>query len=334
MDKRRFIQAGFTAGFAGMTPGWFAQRALAQVAGGFPNKPVRMVVPYTTGQSADIFGRMVSLELAKVWKQQVFVDNKGGGASIPGMVAGRNAPPDGYTVTVGGSGPLGINPGLYGAKLPYNPVTDFIPVHGLFLSPLVVLANPRSGIDTFGQLVAKAKANPGNEKWGVAGLGTSPHLAAELIRVKTNTSITAVPYRGSGPMMNDLLGGQVMLGVDTISAAIPFVKSGQLKALAVTSAKRLPQLPDVPTIAEIVQSSFEAVGWAGFLLPAGTPVPIVAQMEKDIHQVMSDPALQDSMTQRGALPDLRGSAEFGTFLKAEVTKWTELIVANNIKVDS
>ncbi len=331
MDKRRFIQVGLAAG---MAPCWLEKLVFAQGTGGFPNKPVRVVVPYITGQSADIFGRMVSLELAKVWRQQVFVDNKGGGASIPGMLAGRNAAPDGYTLTVGGSGPLGINPGLYGNKLPYNSVTDFIPVHGLFLSPLAVLANPKSGIDSFQQLVARAKANPGNEKWGVAGLGTSPHLAAELIRVKTNISITAVPYRGSGPMMNDLLGGQVVLGVDTVSAAISFVKSGQIKALAVTSARRLPQLPDVPTIAEIVQSPFEAVGWAGFLLPARTPAPIVAQMEKDIHEVMNDVTLQNNMTQRGALPDVRGSAEFGAFLKAEVIKWTELIVANNIKVDS
>ncbi|EJL72302.1 hypothetical protein PMI12_04046 [Variovorax sp. CF313] len=327
MKRRTMLQACAAAAWPSVHS--FAAQAKAP----FPSKPVRIVVPYTTGQSADLFGRMVAVELGKLWPQQVFIDNKGGGASIPGMLAGRNAAPDGYTVTVGGSGPMAINPGLYGKKLPYDPVTDFIPVHGLFLSPLIVLAHPGSGIDSFQQLLATARRKPGAEKWGVAGLGTSPHLAGELIKAKARIDVIAVPYRGSGPMLSDLLGGQITLGVDTVSAAISYVRGGQLKALAVTSAQRVPQLPDVPTVAEAGYPGFDAVGWAGFLLPANTPKAVVVAMEQGIHRVMSDPALQDAMTQRGALPDLRGGAAFGDFIKAEVPMWTELIVANGIKVD-
>ncbi|MES2532974.1 MAG: tripartite tricarboxylate transporter substrate binding protein [Pseudomonadota bacterium] len=328
MQRRTLLRAGVASAVplsAGLS---------SAAEAGFPSKPVRMLVPYTTGQSADLFARMVSAELGKVWPQQVFIDNKGGGASIPGMLAGRNAPADGYTVTVGGSGPLGINPGLYGAKLPYDSITDFIPVHGLFLSPLIVVANPASGIDSFQKLIDAARRAPGQQKWGVAGLGTSPHLAGELIKARLGLDIVAVPYRGSGPMMNDLLGGQVAMGVDTVSAAFGYIKSGQLKPLAVTSARRVPQLPDVPTVAEHGKPDLEAVGWAGFLVPASTPPAVVAVLERDIHRVIADRAMQDAFTQRGALPDLRGSAEWGAFVKAEVPKWTELIVANNIKVDS
>ncbi|WP_398491899.1 Bug family tripartite tricarboxylate transporter substrate binding protein [Variovorax sp.] len=327
MKRRTLLQAGAAAAWP------LVHAGAARAEAGYPSKPVRILVPYTTGQSADLFGRMVAIELGKLWPQQVFIDNKGGGASIPGMLAGRNAAPDGYTLTVGGSGPMAINPGLYGKKLPYDPLADFIPVHGLFLSPLVVLANPAAGIDSFRQLVESAKRKPGTEKWGVAGLGTSPHLAGELIKAKAQIDVVAVPYRGSGVMLSDLLGGQVTLGVDTVSAAISYVRSGQLKALAVTSAKRVPQLPDVPTVAESGFPGVEAVGWAGFLLPLHTPPAVVSAAEQGIHRVMSDPAIQEAMTQRGALPDLRGGGAFGAFVKAEVPKWTELIVANGIKVD-
>ena len=299
----------------------------------YPSKPVRMVVPYATGQSADIFGRMVALQLGEIWPRATVVDNRGGGAGIPGMLAGRDAEPDGHTFVLGGSGTMAINPGLYGDKLPYDPIKDFTAVHGLFLAPLIVLAHPDSGIETFQQLIERAKVKPGAEQWGVAGLGTSPYLAGEMIKSAAGVNITAVPYRGSGHMLNDLLGGQIKLGVDTVSASINYVTEGRLRALAVTSRERLPQLPDTPTVAELGYPDFEAVGWAGFFVPAKTSADHAAAIEAALRKAMSTKAMQDGITQRGALVDMRGGKEFGAFVNAELDKWGAIIAANEIKVN-
>ncbi len=325
--KRRILLGAMAA----LGPSLSLRRAQAE--DDFPNKAVRMIIPYSTGQSADIFGRFIAAELGKSWPHQVFVDNHAGGASIPGMMVGKQSAPDGYTLILGGSGPLGINPGLYGSKLPYDPIKDFVPVHGLFMAPLIVVAKAGAGIDSFRQLVELARKDPQSQRWGVAGLGTSPHLAGELIKAKVGIQVAAIPYRGSGPMLTDLIGGQITLGMDTVSAAYEYIKQGQLLGLAVTSIQRVPQLPDVPTVAEFGYPGFQAAGWAAFVAPAGTPAPIVAKLEQGIHKAVTSPAYRDYAVQRGALDDPRGAAEIGAFMKAEVPKWTELIVANGIRLD-
>ena len=298
----------------------------------YPNRTVRMVVPFPAGQATDIIARMLAERLTTVWGQSVIVDNRGGGGGVPGMIAGRDAPADGYTITLGSSGTIGVNPVLY-PKLPYDPFRDFAMVSGMTIVPLLLVAHPTFQFGTVKELVDAAKKAPGTINWAFPGTGTAQHLTGELFRSRAGIDLVGVPYKGSGPAMTDLLGGQVKLMVDSVASALPHIKAGKLKPIAMTSATRVSLLPEVPTVAELGFAGFEGVGWAGLVVPIATPRDIVEKIGADARRVLQEPAMQARIMERGAIADPRNSAEFAAFVKAENIKWGEIIKQAKIQVE-
>ena len=307
----------------------FAPLVLAQ---SFPSRPVRLMVPFPPGQATDIVSRMVAERLTTVWGQAVVVENRAGGGGVPGMLAGRDAPADGYTITLGTSGTIGVNPGIY-TKLAYDPVKEFAMVGGMFTVPLMLVAHPTLPYNNLKELVDAAKKAPGTINWAYPGTGTSQHLTGELFKSLAAVDLTGIPYKGSGPAMTDLLGAQVKLMMDSLASALPHIKAGKIKAIAMTTAQRVPQLPDVPTVAESGFPGFEGVGWGGLVVPIATPKDIVEKISVDVRRILLDPAMQARITERGAIADPRTSAEFTAFARAEVVKWAAIAKQSKIQVE-
>ena len=298
----------------------------------YPAKPVRVIVPFPPGQAADIFARMLADRLSQTWGQQVVVENRGGGGGVPGVMAGKEAAPDGYTWLVGTSGTLGVNPSVY-AKIPYDPLKDFAPASNIFIVPLVVVAHPGFAPNTVQELVAAAKKAPGTINFASAGPGTAQHMTGELFKSRAGIDLVHVPYKGSGPGMTDLLGGQVPLMVDSLASALPHIKSGKIKIIAVTTAQRAPQLPNVPTIAESGYPGFEGAGWSGIVLPAGTPRELVERISADIQKALGEAQLRDRIIDRGGIPDPRTPQGYADFIRAEIEKWAQVARTANVRLD-
>lgn len=326
MMQRRIAVAVLSLAFAA------APAAQAQVQSGYPSKPVKLVVPYPAGQGADIFGRMVAERLSQKWGHQVVVDNKGGGGGVPGTVSVKMSPADGYTLMVGGSQNITVNPNLY-AKMAYEPMKDFIAVSGLYVAPLVWMVHPSSGITSLAQLVEMAKKEPGKLSYASAGTGTSQHMTAELFMHTASIQMAHVAYRGSGPAMTDLLGGQVLIMMDGLASALPHIISGKLRALAVTTPQRVPQLPDLPTIAEQGFAGFSGVGWAGLFVPANTPQEIVEKISIDLRAVLNEPEMRKRIVDRGAIPAPSTPQQTADFIRADTAKWGEVARTANVKVE-
>ena len=320
--RRRALAA---AGAAGVL---LAAPALAQAP--WPNKTVRFVVPFPPGQAADIFARMMAEKLTDVWKQQVIVENKAGGSGIPATEYGKAAAPDGYTLMVVSSGTFGVNPSLF-PDLPYKPLVDFLPISNIFLVPLVIVANPRFPANSLGELIELARKEPGKLSYASAGPGTSQHLSMELFKLRAKLDIVHVPYKGSGPAMADLLGGHVMLMMDSTAAALSHIKDGRIKALAVTTAKPAPSpLDKIPTIAQTLPG-FDAAGWSGLAAPARTPLEIVAKVNRDMQTLLNDPAVIRLIEQRAAVPAPGSPIQFAEFIKKEIDTWGEVVRATGTK---
>jgi tripartite-type tricarboxylate transporter receptor subunit TctC len=320
--RRRFAFA--LAALLAAAPAW------TQIA--YPGKPVRLVVPFPPGQASDIFGRMTAERLSALWGQPIVVENRAGGGGVPGVMAVKEATPDGYTLLMGSSGTLGVNPGLY-AKLPYDPLRDFAPASNVFLAPQVLVANPAFAPKTIQELVAAAKKEPGRINYASAGPGTAQHMVAELFKLRAGVDLVHVPYKGSGPAMTDVIGGQVPIMLDAVASALPHIRSGKVRPIAVTAAARVPQLPDVPTIAESGYPGFEGVGWSGIQLPAGTPREIVERVSADIQKVLADPQFRERIVERGAIPDPRTPQAYTEFIRVEIEKWKDVAKAANVKLD-
>jgi tripartite-type tricarboxylate transporter receptor subunit TctC len=245
------------------------------------------------------------------------------------MLAGKDAAPDGYTITFASSTTTAVNEAIY-PKLPYNMQRDFVAVGGIFTQPWLILANPAAPYNNLKELVDAAKQAPGKLTWGFGA--NALELAAELFKQRAQIDISGVSYKGSGPAMNDLLGGHILLAVDTMASSLPHIQAGKLKAIASLSTERAPQLPDVPTIAEQGYPGFVGVGWAGLFMPKGTPAAIVKKVSDDVQAIMKEPAMQQALVQRGSTPDLRSSQEWADFVVAETVKWTNVIKQGNIKI--
>ena len=301
----------------------------AQSATPYPTKTVRLIVPFPAGQATDIIARLLADRLTQKWGQAVFVDNRGGGASIPGMLAGKEAAADGYTITFASSTTTAVNEAIY-PKLPYNMQRDFVAVGGIFTQPWLILANPTAPYNNLKELVDAAKQSPGKLTWGFGA--NALELAAELFKQRAQIDISGVSYKGSGPAMNDLLGGHILLAVDTMASSLPHIQTGKLKAIASLSSERAPQLPDVPTIAEQGYPGFVGVGWAGLFMPKGTPAAIIKKVSDDVQAIMKEPAMQQALVQRGSTPDLRSLQEWSEFVKTETAKWADVIKQGNIKI--
>jgi len=305
--------------------------ARAQAA--WPARPLRMIVPFPPGQATDIMARLLAEGLAARLGQGVVVDNRGGGASVPGMEASAHAAPDGLTIGMASSGPLAINPSVM-PKLPYDVVRNFAPVALVFTTPLVAVAHPSLEFADLAALVARARAAPGSIDYASGGPGSSLHMAAEAFAQRAGIRLQHIPYRGSAPAMADLIAGNVKLMFDSLAAALPHIRAGRVRALGVTSAARMPQAPEVPTVAEAAGlPGFEAIGWAGVIAPAGTPAPVVARLAEEVLALLRTPAVAARIDALGASPAPLPPAEFAGFIAAELAKWRAVAEAGNVRLE-
>jgi len=298
----------------------------------FPARPVTLVVPFPPGGGTDTGARIMAEQLGKRWGQSVIVDNRGGAAGQIGADFVSKARPDGYTLLFGNIGTQSINPSLY-RKLSYDPDKAFAPVSLVAELPLALMVNPSVPAKTPAELIALAKAEPGQLSYSTSGAGSAPHLAGELFKDRAQVSILHVPYRGGGPAIADLLAGQVQISFLTVLEASGHIKAGRLRALAVTSDKRVAALPDVPTLAESGLPGFNAISWIGILAPAGTPPDLVERIAADVRAVLSDEAVKARFAALGGVPHAMSPQEFKKLIADDRARYGELIRSHNISVD-
>lgn len=298
----------------------------------YPSKPVRFVVPFAPGGTTDVLARLVGERLSASLGQQFVVDNKPGAGGNVGTAQVAKAEPDGYTLLMGTVGTHAINASIY-PSLPYDPVQDFAPVTLVATVPNVLVVNPEVPANSVAELIALAKEKPGELNFASSGNGSSIHLSGELFKAMTGVDIVHVPYKGSGPAVIDLLGGQVQMMFDNLPSSAPQIKAGKLRPLGVTSKERSPTLPDVPTIAEAGVPGYEALSWFGVLVPAGTPEAIVAKLRDEIAEALADPAMRERFAELGAVPVGDTPAEFADFISAETAKWAKVVAEAGIKLE-
>jgi tripartite-type tricarboxylate transporter receptor subunit TctC len=290
----------------------------------YPSRPLRAIVPNAPGGGSDISARIVAAALSEALGQQVVVDNRAGAGGTLGVSIAARAQPDGYTVLMGNISTHGINVAVL-KNLPYDPVKDFAPVSMLGTTPNVLVVHPSVPAKTFKDFIAYAKANPGKIRYGSSGVGGSPHLAMELLKSLTGTDMLHVPYKGSGPVTIDLLSGQIDTTSASVTSQLPYLKAGKLRALAVTSAKRTAQLPDVPTVIESGVPGYEVTIWYGLFVPAAVPQPIIGRLHAELVKVLDTPTLKQRMANAGIDAVSSTPAELGAFVKAEIAKWTKVV---------
>jgi tripartite-type tricarboxylate transporter receptor subunit TctC len=325
--QRRHLLA--SAG-ASLWPGTlFAQAA-------WPNKPVRIVVPFAPAGTTDILARALAPELSKAFVQTFIIDNKPGAGGNLGADAIAKSPPDGYNLLMGTVGTHAINAALY-PKMPFDPVKDFAPIVLVAGVPNVLVMNSAKAeaykINSVADLIRYAKANPGKLNMASSGNGTSIHLSGELFKSMTGTYMLHFPYRGSGPALLDLMGGTMDVMFDNLPSSLPQIKAGKLKALAVTSAQRSAALPELPTIAEAGPvKGFDASSWFGLLAPAGTPAEIVNRIQQETAKAFESPSFKERLLSQGAIPGGQPPAEFVKFIAAETKKWAQVVKVSGAKV--
>jgi tripartite-type tricarboxylate transporter receptor subunit TctC len=287
----------------------------------FPSRPLRLIVPFPPGGSTDILARALAQKLGEDLGQPVVIDNRGGAGGTIGAEAASKAAPDGHTIMMGHLGTLAVAPGIY-RKLGYDPVKSFAPVALMALVPSVLVVNPAVlDVKSAAELIAVARANPGKLTYGSGGLGSSSHLTTEYFKLATGTDILHVPYKGIGPMLTDLVSGQISMGLNGAPAVMPHVNAGRLRALAVSSAKRLEALPQLPTLAEAGVPGFEASGWYGIVAPAGTPRAAVERLNAEVRKIVATPELKARLDNEGATAAAGTPEEFGAFIVSEIDRW-------------
>jgi len=305
--------------------------ATAALAQGYPTKPVKVIVPYPPGGPTDIVARSVAQKLSEQMGQQFVVDNRGGAGGNIGAEAVKNSPADGYTLLVATTAHA-INKTLF-PKLNYDLTKDFVPVSQLTAGPLVIVANPKFPPNNVKELIATAKAKPGEVNFASSGPGQSTHLAAELFSSMAGVKMTHVPYKGSAPALTDTMGGQTAIFFDTMLSAMPHVRGGKLKALAVTSAKRSPAAPDIPTVAESGLPGYEAIAWNGLLAPAGTPKEVVAKLNAELKKALELPEIKERFAAQGFAAAYSTPEAYAAFINTEVDKWARVVKVSGATVD-
>jgi tripartite-type tricarboxylate transporter receptor subunit TctC len=304
----------------------------AAFAQAYPTKPVRIIVPFPPGGGNDVIARIIGQKLTERWGQQVIIDNRAGANGIVGLQLLMQSPPDGYTLAVAAAGPIAVNPSLY-EKLPYDSVRDFAPITNMTNFPLLLVIHPSMPVKNVRELIALAKAQPGKINYASPGSGNSGHLAGELFNNLAVTKIVHIPYKGNGPAITGLLSGQAQLLFSSIPSVLPFVEAKKLNAIAVGSAKRIPSLPAIPTIAESGLPKYEAYSWVGIVAPAKTPRDIVAKVNHDIVDILKVKQVGEQLVQQGALPVGDSPDEFAAYIKTEIQKWGAIVKSANIKAD-
>lgn len=307
----------------------FASLAAAQA---WPSKPIKYIVPFAPGGTTDILARTIGDKLSVVLGQPVVIENKPGAGGGVGAEATAKAAPDGYTIMGGTISTHAINASLY-SNLPYDPVRDFVPITLIARVPNMLVINPAIPAKDVKELIALMKARPGTFTFASSGNGTSQHLSGELFKSMAGVEMQHIPYKGSPPALQDVMGGQVSMTFDNITTAWPLTKGGKLRALAVTTAKRSPIAPDVPTLAEAGLVGYEIGSWQGVFAPAGTPSAIVRRLNAEIVKIINAPDVQEKLLGLGAEPVANTSEEFATMVKAEVVKWGDVVRKSGAKVD-
>ncbi len=305
--------------------------------GAWPNRPVKIVVPFAPGGTTDILARAIAPDLAKAFGQPFVIENKAGAGGNLGAEQVAKAPGDGHTLLMGTVGTHGINRALY-ARLPYDPFKDFVPITLVAGVPNVMVINAdlaaSQRINTVRDFIAYVKANPGQLNMASSGNGTSIHLAGELFKTMTGTNLTHVPFAGSGPALLSLAGGNVQVMFDNLPSAMQLIKAGKIKALGVTSAVRSAALPDLPTVEEAGGlKGFEASSWFGLLAPAGTPPDVAQRIQQEVARSLASPAMKERLTTLGAIPSGNTPAQFAALIEAEHRKWAEVVKASGARVD-
>jgi len=313
--------------FVSFVSGLYIRDANAQA---YPNKPVRLVVPFAAGGSTDIIARTIGQKLNEAWGQPVLVDNRPGGSTVIGTDIVAKAPPDGYTLLVTPA-PFTIVPSMTTTKLPYDPAKDFEPVTLINTTALVVVVHPGVPAKSIKELTALAKRKPGALNFGSSGSGGSNHLAGELFNAMAGVKMTHIPYKGNAPALIDLVGGHVDVVFNGLTSALPLIKGGKLRALAVTSLQRAASMPDMPTLDELGLKGFQAVAWNGLTAPARTSKDIVARLNADVVKIVRSPDLVERLKAEGS--DAVGSStpEYAAFLRDEIAKWAKVIQFAGVK---
>ena len=296
----------------------------------YPVKPIRLVVPFVPGGSTDLIARIMAQKLEEPLGQQVVVENRAGAGGNIGVEYVAKSTPDGYTLVFGHIGTFGFGPSLY-QKLPYDPVRDFAPIVLFASVPNMLVVHPALPAKTVKELIALAKARPGKLNYGSSGNGSASHLATEYFKLLTKTDITAIPYKGTGPLVTDLIAGQTQLTITGVPPLYPFVQSGRLRGIAVGSTKRLAMMPDMPTIAEAGVKGYESSTWFGPLAPAKTPREIVLRLNAELLKILQRPDVKKRFSEEGV--EALGSTpeEFGAYIKAEIERWGSVIKAAGVR---
>ncbi|HET9576224.1 MAG TPA: tripartite tricarboxylate transporter substrate binding protein [Usitatibacter sp.] len=302
--------------------------ALLALSGGafaqtYPARPVKIIVPFTAGSATDILARVVGEQLGRALGQPFVVENKPGAGGILGTQAAKEAPPDGYTLIAAGSGPFGINPGVY-KSLPYDPVRDFEPIGNIVLTPQAIVVGSQTPYKSIKELVAAAKAKPGELTFASLGNGSTSHLTMEAFQSVAGIKLNHIPFKGSSDAQAQVIGGNVVMMSDTLTGILSQVKAGKLRALGVAIPQRSPFLPDVPTLGEQGYPGFESVGWIGLAAPAKTPPAILDKLNGEIRKMLQDPAVKEKFASLAFTTVGDSREEFAAFMKSEIAKWSKV----------
>ena len=296
----------------------------------YPNRPIRLIIPFPPGGSNDVVGRVMATALSDTLGKQVVVDNRAGAGGVIGTEVAANSPPDGYTILVI-SIAHAVNPWLY--KLTYDPIKSFTPVGIMASGTNVLVVNPQLPVNSVKELIALAKQKPGELQYASAGIGSFQHLGGELFKLESGVNLLHVPFKGGGPSMIDVIGGHTKIMFSSLVQTTPHIKSGKLRALGTGGTKRSSVLPDVPTIAEAGVPSYQAINWWGILAPAGTPQPIIDKLHDALAKVQNSPDTQKKLETEGASVVQMSSVEFGKFMQAEMTRWERVVKEGKIKAE-
>ncbi len=298
----------------------------------FPDRPIKIVVPYPPGGTTDLLARAIAPRLSERLHQPVVVENRAGAGGVIGAQAVSKSTPDGYTLLFGTVATHGILPVLQ-KPAPYDPLKDFAPITLVAYTPNVLLVNPAVPVRNVAEMLALAKAKPGTLNFGSTSQGGSPHMSGELLKTMAQIDLQHVPYKGGGPMLIDLIGGQIQLGFDNLPSAIAHVRSGKVRALAVTTAKRWPSAPEIPTLAEAGVPGYEASAWFGLLAPGATPKPVVELLQRHVAAILRLPEVEKQFFEQGAEPGGNTPDEFARMIAAELQKWAKVVAATGVKLE-
>jgi tripartite-type tricarboxylate transporter receptor subunit TctC len=299
----------------------------------YPDRVVRIVNPFPPGGSVDITARILAQKLSDNTGQQFIVENRTGAGGNTGADSVAKSDPDGYTLLFSAPGPLVVNQTLYTKGLPFDPTKDFAPIAIFAYTPIVLMVNPGLPASNVQELIAFAKANPGKVNFGSAGMGSTPHLSGELFKSMTKTEITHVPYRGTGPAMNDLIGGHIQMFFDLLPGSLPQISTGKVRAIANAGAKRPAALPDLPTVAEQGLAGFDSSSWVALVAPAKTPAPVLAKLRAEVAKALTSPDIVARLRELGSEPGTATEKDVRAFMDGEAKKWAEVIRISGAKAD-